>query len=403
MDIVSGLPVTKSGYCKILVIVEYMTKLIKIYPLIQKSQNEVAEKLWLFISQFGPPKIILSDQGTEFVNKTIESLLEKTGIENEDLPNESVEIEKILDKRKNSGNQKIEYLVKWKDLNESENQWVPEENFDELKIIQDFNQNLHRDINQEHVSPIEKAAKRGRGRPKRTIPILTILLNLFIIITLAACDSGNKFMIFEKYKKCDRSTDKIVALNENCIVEDLTVTDFPELDSYLNVNELADLLRSTSLIEKSEPVIKQLAPKTAEKEALMETKMYILAKLHDEISGQGYQCEMNKVKYILTETLFGEKYPPILSQEKLKVDSETCWHMIQNRICDSRPLKCLNNLCVTLKPTLNDKYSWWQSKIIEYTDCQFKKIQINAENKNSSLFTLNWQVFFSIRTQNTKI
>ena len=219
-------------------------------------------------------------------------------------------------------------MVKWKDLNESENQWVPEENFDELKIIQDFNQNLHRDINQEHVSPIEKAAKRGRGRPKRTIPILTILLNLFIIITLAACDSKNNFMIFEKYKKCDKSTDKIVALNENCIVEDLTVTDFPELDSYLNVNELADLLRSTSLIEKSEPVIKQLAPKTAEKEALMETKMYILAKLHDEISGQGYQCEMNKVKYILTETLFGEKYPPILSQEKLKVDSETCWHMI---------------------------------------------------------------------------
>ena len=90
-------------------------------------------------------------------------------------------------------------MVKWKDLNESENQWVPEENFDELKIIQDFNQNPHRDINQEHVSPIEKAAKRGRGRQKRTIPILTILLNLFIIITLAACDNENNFMIFEKF------------------------------------------------------------------------------------------------------------------------------------------------------------------------------------------------------------
>ena len=63
MDIVSGLPVPKSGYCKILGIVEYMTKLIKIYPLIQKSQNEVAEKIWLFISQYGPPKIIMSDFG----------------------------------------------------------------------------------------------------------------------------------------------------------------------------------------------------------------------------------------------------------------------------------------------------------------------------------------------------
>ena len=152
------------------------------------------------------------------------------------------------------------------------------------------------------------------------------------------------------------------------------------------------MLSSTSLIDKSEPVMKQLAPKTPEKEALMETKMYILAKLHDEISGQGYQCAMKKVKYILTETLFGEKYPPILSEEKLKVDSDTCWHMINNKICDSRPFKCSNNLCITIKPTLNDKYSWWQSKIIEFTECRFKKLQINAENKNSSLFAVNCKV-----------
>ena len=81
MDIVSGLPETSDGYIKILVIVEYMSKMIRIYPLKKKTQLEISEKLWLYISQFGPPKIILSDQGTEFVNKTVEGLLAITGIE----------------------------------------------------------------------------------------------------------------------------------------------------------------------------------------------------------------------------------------------------------------------------------------------------------------------------------
>lgn len=81
MDIVGGLPLTSNGYNKILVIVEYMSKMIKIFPLKTKTQTEVADKLWLYISQFGPPKIIISDQGTEFVNKTIQALLDKTGIE----------------------------------------------------------------------------------------------------------------------------------------------------------------------------------------------------------------------------------------------------------------------------------------------------------------------------------
>ena len=81
MDIVSGLPEDKNGYCKILVIVEYMTKFVTIFPLKTKSAEEVADCLWKWISRYGPPSTILSDQGKEFVNKTLESLINKTGIE----------------------------------------------------------------------------------------------------------------------------------------------------------------------------------------------------------------------------------------------------------------------------------------------------------------------------------
>ena len=54
--------------------------------------------------------------------------------EDENKPEESAEIEKIMDKRKNTKTKKIEYLVRWKECDESEDQWIAEELFDEILI-----------------------------------------------------------------------------------------------------------------------------------------------------------------------------------------------------------------------------------------------------------------------------
>ena len=66
---------------KVLVMTDYFSKLVKIYPIKDKSANEVAKKLWLWISVYGAPKRLISDQGREFVNKTVSDLSELTGIE----------------------------------------------------------------------------------------------------------------------------------------------------------------------------------------------------------------------------------------------------------------------------------------------------------------------------------
>ena len=58
-----------------------MSKMIKIYPLRTKTAAEVAQKFWLYISQFGPTEEILSDCGTEFLNETVSALLNVAGIE----------------------------------------------------------------------------------------------------------------------------------------------------------------------------------------------------------------------------------------------------------------------------------------------------------------------------------
>jgi transposase InsO family protein len=81
MDITGNFPRTKEGYIKLLVIKEYLTKLVRIYPLKTKEKEEVAANFWRWITLYGPPKEILTDQGGEFVNGLMDSLLSKLGIE----------------------------------------------------------------------------------------------------------------------------------------------------------------------------------------------------------------------------------------------------------------------------------------------------------------------------------
>ena len=71
-----------------------------------------------------------------------------------------MEIEKIMGKRLNKTANKVEYLVRWKGLEEEEDQWVAEELFDELKIINEFNEQLN---NEEIGQAKSKVAAKKRG------------------------------------------------------------------------------------------------------------------------------------------------------------------------------------------------------------------------------------------------
>jgi hypothetical protein len=81
IDCVFGLPKTYDNYCGILVITEYLSKYPYAVPIKSKEASEIAEHLFQYISLFGPPKELLSDQGKEFLNKKIDALLARTGVE----------------------------------------------------------------------------------------------------------------------------------------------------------------------------------------------------------------------------------------------------------------------------------------------------------------------------------
>ena len=79
IDCVFGLPLTKEGFKGLLVITEYLTKYPHAVPIKSKTAAEIAQELFKYISIFGPPKEILSDQGREFLNEMVDTMLTLIG------------------------------------------------------------------------------------------------------------------------------------------------------------------------------------------------------------------------------------------------------------------------------------------------------------------------------------
>ncbi len=64
-----------------MVITEYLTKYPYAEPIRSKSAIATAEKLWQYITIFGPPKEILSEQDAEFLNEIMKNLTKNIGVE----------------------------------------------------------------------------------------------------------------------------------------------------------------------------------------------------------------------------------------------------------------------------------------------------------------------------------
>jgi transposase InsO family protein len=81
--IIDCMKMTKShhGYEWCLVIIDVFTGYVMLKPLMDQRATSIAKALWEVICILGPPKIIQSDNGTEFVNQVISALYSLMGVE----------------------------------------------------------------------------------------------------------------------------------------------------------------------------------------------------------------------------------------------------------------------------------------------------------------------------------
>ena len=61
--------------------IEFLSDFAFVRPIKSKSAREISGHLLEYISIFGAPKIILSDQGTEFNNELVNELVKNIGVE----------------------------------------------------------------------------------------------------------------------------------------------------------------------------------------------------------------------------------------------------------------------------------------------------------------------------------
>ena len=81
VDMIGPLPESSDGYTQILSVVDVFTGYVVIRALKSKSMEEVTTALWSIFCEYGTPKILQSDNGTEFVNQLIQQLTELYGID----------------------------------------------------------------------------------------------------------------------------------------------------------------------------------------------------------------------------------------------------------------------------------------------------------------------------------
>lgn len=81
IDLAVHLPESPEGYKNLLVCIDVFTGFIVLRSLKEKTAEEVASELWKIFSLIGFPRILQSDNGSEFVNDLIHALCKLTGIE----------------------------------------------------------------------------------------------------------------------------------------------------------------------------------------------------------------------------------------------------------------------------------------------------------------------------------
>jgi IS30 family transposase len=71
VDLIVGVPTSKEGFTAIVVSKDIHTGYIWLHPLTTRGATEVAQAVMKIIRQFGPMKIIHTDNGREFKNKLL--------------------------------------------------------------------------------------------------------------------------------------------------------------------------------------------------------------------------------------------------------------------------------------------------------------------------------------------
>ena len=272
-------------------------------------------------------------------------------------------MKQILDHR--GSKSRRDYYVLWQDGDKS---WVAESDFNALDLVNEYNNSLAKPtdkyiLKQTNKKTFKKANleanklatnnekekiidnnKRPRGRPRlnnNILNLLTIFFCMFVFIT-----NTEALKIKGNFSYCD------IDSNSRYWSEINHCQDKPFDKNQLNV----------------------------------ESGDYILYnKLHDIVSGDGYQCKKTKIVSTFDEGIFGDTHSDTITSN-VKLSREDCEVMVARKICgESNQMECAGSTC-WFTPVITPNYQYFQKITrIDYS-CHFTPRTIIATHEDSLLF-----------------
>ncbi|CAF1134625.1 unnamed protein product, partial [Brachionus calyciflorus] len=359
IDLVFGLPVTEEGYKSIMR---------------RKSANTLA--LYFFVL---PPKIVLSDQDTEFNNKLEDGLIKWVGAEHkitsaynprtngltERFNQTLIEpLRKHAETTPNNWDKWLPYvLMAYRCRIHSTTQFTPFElmfgrnmnKADELK-------KLSEEIQQMALVKIDEVQKeQKRIQDKRTKPLID---SLEIGTTVFIKNEGILGKLEARYSG-PYSISKVTSSG-----------DFHYCDHETNNNVFLDLENSCS----------PLGVSTRNKIISSGENWYmaLLVKQKHLIHGTGFKCKIEIKTSTFSESFLGYQTESSKSHYA-KLSKEECEYMVKTKICNGSPMTCENENCFYEKEPV-EVFNWWKTVTKNGVKCSVTAIVINGDSLDQRLF-----------------
>ncbi|CAF1020657.1 unnamed protein product [Brachionus calyciflorus] len=250
-----------------------------------------------------------------------------------DLTSESLEEEKIVDKR--TVYNETEYLVKWKDCPDEEKTWLKKKHFNSMEPILDYEKKLN-----------NKVEKKKRGRQPKVkqvnlLSIVAIFLSIFKLIFASKIQGDFHYCDHEK------NNNVFLALENSCSA--FVVSTRNKIISCGEIWYLALLIKQKHFIYGTGFKFKKEIKTATFRESFL-----------------GYQTESSKSHYV-------------------QLSKEECEYMVKTKICNGFPMICENENCFYEKEP-EEEFNWWKTVTRSGVKCSVTAIGINGDSLDQRLF-----------------
>ena len=316
----------------------------------------------------------------------------KVVIDNELLPEQSLEIEKII-KHKIVDNNWF-YLVKWADMPAKESSWIPESHFNSKLIINKYKETLGNQIQ----------LRQRKPRKINMVSNLVILLLwcLFVPIcthppnaTIKNTTSKSTPTMSVTTKKSVKQTSYSKSTEKmNNPVDDL-IKGFATINStfkactkdleknLVNINTMCVEQRNHDNSSLEIYLEEAFMPITKAQE--IRFPMYILGKMHYEVYGSGLQCTMKRHILKTSMNFLGMKYESFKT-ENIKLTYDECYIMNKSRPCRGKEMECDADFC-THSSNPEPTYIWLSEAVNETFSCTVTRKLVAAKHSHDNVFS----------------